>query len=295
MGMKIPTSSQYGHIPFGESENSFEDEPNMGFPYGRYTKRLPMTKPTNEEVTEELLDKLENVEHTFEDGEYKRKSQPSPKPKPELTSEDSSPSIPEHRKKFRENVKRSIENEGYFSRNEFLEIARSVYDHDNTTYGDEMTKFLYCVLTYLGAEGPMAGIEQNSIFFAEAGDDLIGNHGILAYVDGSRLSKKRAAELEFLEPDYFQGLVGIKLPKLLSQAPEVYAVSGKIEEYGSSPEVHQRLETKLRNDSFNMAEVGLGVRLVMRSHLNDDNPLKNIVYCMHNVQQAHDFVVKGKQ
>ncbi len=138
---------------------------------------------------------------------------------------------------------------GYLSRNETLELARSIYDHGDISYGDELTKFLYCVLTHVGAQGPMLGIfEQHLISVSNREDPLRNSHAMVLYADGEMLSKQRLSELGFPESDPFKGFLALKLPYLVGQRPEIIALSNKInrEEYRDSAKLRASLETALQ-------------------------------------------------
>ncbi len=125
----------------------------------------------------------------------------------------------------------SIEN-SFLDRNEFLEFARSFYDHDGKMeYGDALTAYLYTVFTHLGAEGPMMGLFNNRLI--SVGDyNQVNQHGIVAYANGNHFSQAQLTKTldKRLDPPKFTGFVGVRLPKLQGQSPESFVLSANVPE-----------------------------------------------------------------
>ena len=190
----------------------------------------------------------------------------------------------------------SVASENYLSRDETLELARSIYDHGDTTYGDELTKFLYCTLTHVGAQGPMMGIfHQRLISVGNKDEPLRNSHGTVLYVDGEMLSKPQLSKLGFPEADPFKGFLGIKLPQLVGQRPEIIALSDKIdrEEYRDSAKLRTSLETALQSaDGLFLTETSSsGLYIAQKVSTTSTLPfLDSVEGSMHLVQGTHQMM-----
>lgn len=105
------------------------------------------------------------------------------------------------------------------------------------------------MLTHIGAEGPMLGVlENNLIGFAAQSDPLIGQHGVLAYINGDCLSRRVLSNLKL---DGFDGYIGIKLPKLQGQLPELFVLS---KEYRDTSVNREELNSLFVNEKTFLVE-----------------------------------------
>src|SRR3989338_695265 len=176
----------------------------------------------------------------------------------------------------------------YLSGNEALELARSIYDHGESNYGDELTKFLYCVLAHVGTQGVF---EQRLISVSNRDDPLRNSHAAVLYVDGEMLSKQRLSELSFPESDPFKGFLGIKLPSLIGQRPEIIALSDGIskQEYGDSPQLRASLETVLQySDNLFLTQTSSSGLYITEKVSTSTLPfLGSLNATMHLVQYTH--------
>ncbi len=180
--------------------------------------------------------------------------------------------------------------ERYLSRDEFLELARSFYDHNNQVeYGDELTKYLYVILTSLGAEGGMLqGLfePRRMITVVDTGVDRSlsqGQHGLLAYVSGEQLQHKPP----------FNGFIGIKLPHLQGQVPELLLLSEVFD--NRTPSISQRLDALLGKEGLSLCWNMYGGYLSLAPSIPQGYlcPTKETVgQAIEKVQKAYDGLKK---
>ncbi len=182
--------------------------------------------------------------------------------------------------------------EDYLSRNEALELARSIYDQGDSAFGDELTKFLYVVLTSVGAEGPMLGLfDRRPISVGSKDEPLRGSHGVVLHVDGKELQKSTLKSIGFPEPHYFTGFLCFKLPYLIGQYPEAVVLSDIIprKEYHTSLDLRQSLESALGSDSAlfltETAQSG-DLHVATKPHLHIGSPVQNIIDAMQNIERT---------
>lgn len=188
----------------------------------------------------------------------------------------------------------------YLTRDETLELARSIYDHGDTTYGDELAKFLYVALTHVGAQdplnlgSPLGLVHHRSVSVGGKDEPLRDSYGVVLYVDGQELDRKRLSELNFPESDPFKGFLTIKLPKLVGQRPEIIALSDKIdrEEYCESEKLRISLENALQSDeNLFLTETSSSGLYVAKKVSTTTHPLlESLEIAMHLVQSTKQMV-----
>lgn len=180
----------------------------------------------------------------------------------------------------------------YFSRDELLEIARGIYG--NNQYGNELVKYLYVTLTSLGAEGGMLrGTFQPERMISIAPRDSVlrGYHGVLAYVAGEHLSRPSLRAAGYREA--FHGYLGIRLPHLQGQRPEVFVMSAGIP---NLPETGSALDGILaENPDYIVGETADGLHLAVNAPVSEGHraPTANtIVGTMNYVAAQYVALVR---